>query len=245
MLSPPNPDKLVDLRIAHLTLIQGVISRMSGFSASAKNFCITINAAIIAVAFQKQVPWLGMGAAMVLMLFGLMDSYYLSLERRYRALYEDVASRALDVLPNMTLKADVLNWKLFRSSIASVSVFPFYLLLMASMGGLLYLADHVQSDSSKAPLPGVGGPAGSARERAQQPAALTISESIARGRKPATAQRIKGPIFDPSTNSIASTGEPIRARYHAAPWCETWQQGVERRWFACAAGRAYAAQRLL
>lgn len=55
-MTMPGPDKLVDLRIAHLNMIQGVISRMSGFSASAKNFCVTVSAAIIAVAFQKPVP---------------------------------------------------------------------------------------------------------------------------------------------------------------------------------------------
>jgi hypothetical protein len=212
MSSTTNPDKLVDLRIAHLNIIQSVISRMSGFSASAKNFCITVNAAIIAVAFQKQVPWLGMGAVMVLVLFGLMDSYYLSLERRYRALYEDVAGRPLDVLPDMSLKPSAPTWRCFGGSIGSVSVFPFYLLLMASMGSLLYLANHVQSDSSKAAVAGVGGPAGSAKERARQPAALTSRGGALEGRKPASAKRPGESVFNAGTDANANTGEPVRPR---------------------------------
>ena len=144
-----SPEKFVDLRVAHLNMIQGVISRMSGFSASAKNFCITINAALIAVAFQRQVLWLGGSALMVVVLFCLMDSYYLSLERRYRALYEDVAARPLDAESDMSLKARGPTWRCFGDSILSVSVFPFYLLLMASMAGLLYLASHVGPEPIK------------------------------------------------------------------------------------------------
>lgn len=211
-MTTPGPDKLVDLRIAHLNMIQGVISRMSGFSAGAKNFCVTVSAAIIAVAFQKPVPWLAGAALMALVLFALMDSYYLSLERRYRGHYEDVAARPYDAAADMSLKAERLTWKCFGGSIASVSVSPFYLLLMASMGGLLYLASHVEPDSAKAASVSDRGPAGPAKERAEQPAAFTARGGAVEGREPAPAKRTGEPLLDANTNAAASAGEPVRPR---------------------------------
>ncbi len=92
-MGDPTTDKLVDLRVAHLNMIQSVISRMSGFSAVAKNFCVTINAAILGFAFQKQNSALMWAAVAVILIFYAMDTYYLALEKRFRALYEDVAAR--------------------------------------------------------------------------------------------------------------------------------------------------------
>jgi hypothetical protein len=205
----PSPDKRVDLRIAHLNMIQGAISRMSGFSASAKNFCITVSAAIIAVAFQKPVPWLGGAALMVLVLFCLMDAYYLSLERRYRAHYEDVASRDYDVVPDMSLTAGSLTWKGIVGSIVSMSVFPFYLLLMASMGGLLYLASHVEPNPPKAAPVSNRGPPGPAGEGAGRPPAITARRGPTEGAESAPAERLRQPVFD--ANATGSR-EPVRRR---------------------------------
>lgn len=215
-MTTPGPDKLVDLRIAHLNMIQGVISRMSGFSASAKNFCVTVSAAIIAVAFQKPVPWLAGAALMVLVLLALMDSYYLSLERRYRTHYEDVAARPYDAVADMSLKSERLTLKCFGGSIVSVSVFPFYLLLMVSMGGLLYLANHVEPGSTKAAAVGDRGPTGSAKERAGQSAAVPSRGGAVEGREPAPAKRAGEPVLDANTNTNTNintrAGEPVRPR---------------------------------
>lgn len=107
----PGPDKIIDMKIAHLSMIQGVIARMSGFSANAKNFCVTIIAAIIAVAFDKDVPLLGYGAATIIMVFALMDTYYLSLERRFRNLYERSANTPADEAVNMSLVPSKWTWQ--------------------------------------------------------------------------------------------------------------------------------------
>jgi len=72
--TPPSVDKHVDLQIAHMNMIQGIITRMSSFSAGVKNFCVTISVGIIAVAFQKQVPMLIWAAGAVVLIFGSMDS---------------------------------------------------------------------------------------------------------------------------------------------------------------------------
>ena len=143
-MANPTIDKLVDLRVAHLNMIQGVISRMSGFSAAAKNFCVTISAAITGFAFQKQVPMLGWAAFAVVLIFYSMDTYYLALEKRYRALYEEVAARDFADAAQLSLKSP--PWSFFTTfrAACSASVIGFYVLLLIGVVTLLTVANDEQ-----------------------------------------------------------------------------------------------------
>lgn len=89
-------ESLVALRIAHLSMIQGVITRMSGFSASAKTFTITILAGLAAISLQADAAQLGVIAMISTVTLFLVDSYYMTLEVRFRTLYDEVAARDLD-----------------------------------------------------------------------------------------------------------------------------------------------------
>ena len=196
----------VDLKIAHLNMIQGVIGRMSGFSANAKNFCITICAAIIAVGFQNRSPMLNWAALGVIALFFLMDTYYLSLERRYRDFYEQVTKRPPEAEPNMSLRADPLTLSHFGKAMGSVSVLPFYALLMASMLGLLYVATHVQHTSSEVPAVRAGSPAGTAEEADRQRPAVAAGAGP-RGREQEQAAGVRNgvqPVRAANSNSVSS-----------------------------------------
>lgn len=170
-----------DLMIAHLSMIQGIIGRMSGFSASAKNFCITICAAIIAVGFQNGAPMLSWAALGVVVLFFLMDTYYLSLERRYREFYEEVTKRSADAEPDLSMKAERLTISHFAKAMGSVSVLPFYALLVASMLSLLYVAAHVQHTSTEASTIRTGSNAGAAKPANGQRTAVSIGERSSGG----------------------------------------------------------------
>ena len=143
-MADPTIDKLVDLRVAHLNMIQGVIGRMSGFSAAAKNFCVTISAAIIGFAFQKQVPMLGWAAFAVVLIFYAMDTYYLALEKRYRALYEEVAARDFADADQLSLKPPSWNLSTTFAAARSASVIGFYVMLLIGVVTLLIVANHDQ-----------------------------------------------------------------------------------------------------
>lgn len=139
---PLADESLVQMRIAHLSMAQGVISRLSGFSASAKNFCITVMAALVAIAFQKPVPAL-VGAGMAVpILFALLDAYYLAQEKRFRDLYEAVSAAPIAIAGEMSLKPRALNSVLVLKSILSLPVGGFYLALLTGMSILLYMAAH-------------------------------------------------------------------------------------------------------
>jgi hypothetical protein len=155
-------------------MIQGVISRMSGFSATAKNFAVTVGVAIVAISFDKGAPallWAGIAATAV---FLLMDAYYHLLEIRFRELYRTTASSSLDQSSDMLLdapKATAANvWKVCKS----ITLLPFYVLLLFALGFALHEAYDAQADAtparhltsassgeeSAAPSQRVGGPAG-------------------------------------------------------------------------------------
>lgn len=207
----PNPttDKLVDLRVAHLNMIQGVISRMSGFSAGVKNFCTTISAAIIAVAYQKQVPMLVWAGAAVVLIFCIMDTYYLGLERRYRELYERVAARPFDQAPDMSLKAERLNLSTCFRALGSVSVAGFYALLLIGVVTLLTLANHVQPEPAKATLVGDSGSARTGEKHVRETSSVAARAGVdgRKGQEP--AERVQ-PVRDTNTNTTSS-GKPVRS----------------------------------
>lgn len=96
-------DNKAAFRIAHLNMIQGAISRMSGFSASAKTFTVTILAGLAAIAFQVDKTELGIIAIFATSALCLLDVYYLTLELRFRAFYDDVAARSLNSAENLSI----------------------------------------------------------------------------------------------------------------------------------------------
>lgn len=89
-------ESLVALRVAHLGMIQGAITRMSGFSASAKTFTVTILAGLAAISLQADQAQLGVIALLATIVLGVVDVYYMTLELRFRAFYDQVVGRNLD-----------------------------------------------------------------------------------------------------------------------------------------------------
>lgn len=150
MTAPPSEDALLQMRLAHLNMIQGIVSRLSGFSANAKNFCITILAALVAVAFQKPVPELIWAGFAVPFLFALLDAYYLAQEKRFRDFYEISSAKSLDQATNLALTPPPLTLQAVTRTVFSGSVFVVYLALLAGMSLLLYVAGHQPAEAKPA-----------------------------------------------------------------------------------------------
>ena len=68
-------------------MLQGVIQRMAENSRSCKLWSITAVSAVLFLAARTGVPWYTLIALIPLLLFFLLDVYYLSLERRFRCSY--------------------------------------------------------------------------------------------------------------------------------------------------------------
>jgi hypothetical protein len=118
-------ESLVALRVAHLSMIQGVITRMSGFSASAKTFTITILAGLTAISLQADSIELGVIAMIGAFTLFLLDTYYMTLEVRFRNFYDEVVARDLEQAANLII-APSINQGDTKKAISSKSNWLFY-----------------------------------------------------------------------------------------------------------------------
>ena len=50
------PEKIAELRVKHLEMMQGLVTRMAGYGASFKSFCITVVTAVLGLAFTLHRP---------------------------------------------------------------------------------------------------------------------------------------------------------------------------------------------
>src|SRR3546814_16847483 len=116
-------------------MVQGAVTRMAGFSASAKTFCITILAAIIALAVQAGTAKLALGAIVAVICLGLLDLYYLTLELRFRAAYERIAPRPLSDAADLRIKPAKFTIACLSKAANSLSILLFYIPILRSDAG--------------------------------------------------------------------------------------------------------------
>ncbi len=80
-------------KIAHLQMIQGVVDRMAGNLFYLKGWSITLLAALFAISESDAVlsdKWANALLFVLLLLFWVLDGYFLSMERCFRDLYDKV-----------------------------------------------------------------------------------------------------------------------------------------------------------
>ena len=68
---------------AHLTMMQGVITRMAENSRSCKVWCVTLVAAVLVLVARTGEPQHALIALVPTLLFLFLDAYYLALERSF------------------------------------------------------------------------------------------------------------------------------------------------------------------
>lgn len=77
-------------KLKHLEMIQGVINRMAGNSFLIKGWCVTLVGAIIALASKDDDKRFIAVAYYPVVMFWLLDGFFLNQERLYRSLYDAV-----------------------------------------------------------------------------------------------------------------------------------------------------------
>ncbi len=120
---------------AHLNITQSVIQRMATNSGTCKAWCITLVSAILVIIADKGKPNFAFIAVVPTVLFWVLDTYYLSLERRFRNSYKSFIEKLhrgkLEYSDLYAMAPSGSAWKMFFESIFSFSVWPFYLTLGA------------------------------------------------------------------------------------------------------------------
>jgi len=124
---------------SYLNILQGIITRMATNSASCKAWCVSLVSAILVVIADKNKPNYAWITLIPILLFFLLDSYYLGQERSFREIYnnfvKDLHTGEAGTDKLFVLKPprgmNVVNL-LFSSSL-SFSVYPFYLTLVLTV----------------------------------------------------------------------------------------------------------------
>ena len=122
---------------AHLNILQDVIRRMAGNSASCKNWCVVLVAAMLVLVARTDTPAYALLALLPTLLFWVLDAYYLALERAFRHSYEDfvcklhcggvVLTDLYEVRPGRPVGQQL------RATLWSTAVWPFYGMLAAAI----------------------------------------------------------------------------------------------------------------
>ena len=76
--------------IAHVTILQGIITRLANNSAGCKTWCLTLVSALLTLAGAAHLPMLVSFALVPVVVFGYLDTMYLAQERAYRRLFASV-----------------------------------------------------------------------------------------------------------------------------------------------------------
>lgn len=128
---------------SYLSILQGVINRMSSNSAGCKSWCIALVSAIIVIIADKaraEYIWLSL---IPIVLFLLLDAYYLALERGFRSHYNDfirkIHSGTASIEDVFIISPDMNGFKTIKESfwaMGSISIWTFYGFLMALLIGV-------------------------------------------------------------------------------------------------------------
>lgn len=127
-------------KIAYLQMIQEPISRMSTASAIFKGFAATIVAGIATLTYRDVNIWILGLSFMPVLLFTLLDIYYLKLEKKYRYLYEQVRTGEHEADFSMKLMVDTETARAGAwDCIKSPSIWLFYPMMIVILVAVLYL----------------------------------------------------------------------------------------------------------
>jgi hypothetical protein len=130
----------MDSKLKHLELIQGIINRFSTNSFLLKSWSVVLVSALFALsASNSNVSFIFLAYIPTVVFWGL-DGYFLSVERLYRKLYEEVRMKEnCDIDFSMDIK--MLNGKKhpWVSATLSKTLIPFYGSLVGSIAIVMFI----------------------------------------------------------------------------------------------------------
>ncbi|MCX7998696.1 MAG: hypothetical protein N3A69_07055 [Leptospiraceae bacterium] len=129
----------------HLNILQSIIQRMANASLSSKTWAITIVSGILAILLEKEKLEFVYLAIIPNLLFGFLDAYYLTQEKRFRESFNQFIQKLnYKEITFLDLQIVPMKEKFFTTffrAIFSWSVFPFYFTLLV----MIFLAKEINS----------------------------------------------------------------------------------------------------
>jgi hypothetical protein len=136
------PDKIADLRVKQLEIVQSIIARIASYGANLKNYCITLTTAICGFAITLHRPLVIVSAIVPVVVFMLLDAQFLRVERRFRALFDQLRGD-WDVLPRFAINLQSAPEIRYWSVLTSWSILIFYLPLAIAVTAVLMISGQI------------------------------------------------------------------------------------------------------
>ena len=136
---------------AHLSILQGVINRMAANSASCKNWCVVLVAAILVLVARADSTAYAPLALLPTFLFFFLDAYYLAQEKdfisSYQAFVKKLHSGALGLSDLYDVRPSRQGFQKFTATLRAASSFSVWwmYLVLAVVIGLVWKLDCVKS----------------------------------------------------------------------------------------------------
>ena len=136
-------EKIAELHVKHLEMLQSLVTRMATYGASLKSYCITVTTAVIGFAFTLHRPAVAALALLPVIAFGIADAQYLRVERRFRQLFDLARKESWDAMPSFDISLQSAPAQSFLSAATSWSIVWFYVplavgVLIAVLGAWAY-----------------------------------------------------------------------------------------------------------
>ena len=130
---------------AHLAGLQSTISRLAGNSAQCKTWAVTLTAALLALTLENGIRVAMPVATLPIVIFALLDAYYLQLERKTRNLYIAFANKVRGEAEPGSAMALMFSFGATKTDVSlaacmksgSVSIFYLGLLTLAAVAFLI------------------------------------------------------------------------------------------------------------
>ena len=128
---------MTDAKLKHLEFIQDVITRMNKNSFQLKGWTVTLVSALLAIFASTKNNYFTLAAIFPVIIFWFLDSYYLSQERKFRGLYNDVAEisdepkeiKPFEMRPDLYTVGKYSYW----NSFCSVTIRNLYLSILIGL----------------------------------------------------------------------------------------------------------------
>lgn len=118
----------MERKIAHLQMIQSAIDRMANSEFLIRGWTVTLVAGIFALSAKDSDKSFLYIAYLPVVLFWILDAYYLSLERCFRSLYDVQRKKEVDeVTFEMKCKVNFCEW---MKSFFAIPILLFYPVLL-------------------------------------------------------------------------------------------------------------------
>ena len=131
----------MEKKLKHMEFVENVINRMNANSFAIKGWAITVLAALFALAARDTNYRFMLISYFALLIFWILDAYYLSQEKMFRGLYNAIVAQPDDAPVSFSMDASHYNTEDNRWHIVfwSKTLFPFYGLFIVISLVVMYL----------------------------------------------------------------------------------------------------------